>query len=81
MRLAGMDKRLRALERKISINPLPPFVVCGENESGAAELLLINWWENGVSKSWQPDGEDLPAALQAQMRQYCPELCHAFGAT
>src|SRR5438105_4794728 len=40
VRLASLDKSLQALERKISIDPLPPFVVCGENESGVAELLL-----------------------------------------
>jgi hypothetical protein len=66
-----LEKRLTALERKIIIEPLPPFVVSCQADDGSVEYCWIGWFDNGVSKSWNcNDGVDLPDALKAQMQQY-----------
>ena len=63
-----LEKRLRALERKTIIEPLPPFVVSCQTADGSVELCWIGWFDNGVPKSWgRNDGLDLPDELKAQM--------------
>ena len=70
-----LEKRLRALERRIIVQPVPPFVVWCEAEDGGTELCWINWFDNGVGKSWsRGDGLDLSDELKAQMRQYYPSF-------
>ena len=69
------EKRLTALERRITVKPLPPFVVSCEAEDGSTELCWIAWFDNVAPKSWnRDDGADLPDELMAQMRQYYPSL-------
>ena len=78
---AGIEKRLRALERRITVKPLPPFVVSCEADDGSTELCWIGWFENGVPRSWsRDDGVDLPDELKAQLGPDYAEFCRSAGA-
>src|SRR5207302_968413 len=60
-----LEKRLRALERRITVKPLPPFVVSCQADDGSTELCWIGWFDKGAPQSWcRNDGEDLPEALK-----------------
>ena len=64
----SLEKRLRALERRIIVEPVPPFVVWCETEDSGTELCWIVWFDNGVSKSWsRKDGAGLPDELRMQL--------------
>ena len=70
-----LERRLTALERRIIVKPLPPFVVSCETDDGSTELCWIGWFDNGVPKSWNcNDGLDLPDELKAQLLQHHPSL-------
>ena len=68
MKRMSLEKRLRTLERRIIVQPVPPFVVWCEAEDGGTELCWIGWFDNGVGRSWcRGDGVDMPEMLKAQL--------------